>query len=93
MNGFPATYLGKIVDKTNFRVFIYGIGGAKKLVESWDEYERFMETGLWFATLEEVDSPKVIDEPLVMDEPVIEKPKRGRKAIDKDDDFLPKAGD
>lgn len=56
MKGVPAIYLGQIVDKKHFRTFIYSMDGSKKLVESWDEYERHMETGLWFAMQEDAKS-------------------------------------
>lgn len=57
MEGIPAEYLGRIVSKENFRVFIYSSNGTTKLVNSWDEYERHMETGLWFASLVKDDPP------------------------------------
>ena len=53
MKGTPAIYLGRIVDKAHFRTFIYGPNGEKKLAESWDDYEAAMQSGLWFATLED----------------------------------------
>lgn len=52
MKGAPAIYLGRIVDKKNFRVFIYGVNGEKKLVESWDEFEAAMQSGIWFSSKE-----------------------------------------
>lgn len=91
MKGVPAIYRGKIVNKENFRVFVYGANDAKKLVESWDEFENEMQSGLWFATKEEAKAS------------VVEKAKRVRKAVTvktvalkediEKDDFLPKAGD
>jgi hypothetical protein len=50
MDGATAIYLGKIVDKKHFRVFVYSADGQKRLVESWKEFESLMETGLWFAS-------------------------------------------
>jgi len=85
MEGIPALYLGKIVSKQNFRAFIYGPNESKKLVNSWDEYEAHMSSGLWFATKDEANKPLVV-----------EKPKRIRKEnvrtleMNKDDGFLPK---
>ena len=100
MKGVPAIYLGQIVDKAHFRTFIYSMDGSKKLVESWDEYERHMESGLWFSTQEDAKSripvkPKrvrnkpvpVATEELNDDEPLIE------EELIRDDDFLPKASD
>lgn len=59
MKGTPAIYLGRIVDKKNFRAFVYGANGEKKLVNSWDAYEAAMESGLWFATVEDAELSKV----------------------------------
>lgn len=71
MHGVPAIYLGRIVEKEGFRTFIFAPDGSQKLVESWDEYERHMESGLWFAQKE--DAVKRVP---------VEKPKRVRKAVD-----------
>lgn len=88
MEGIPAIYLGRIVSKEHFRTFIYAADGAKKLVESWDEYERNMESGLWFSLkkdalarvpVEKIKRPR--KEELINDAPV---------GCIKDDDFLPK---
>ena len=103
MKGVPAIYLGQIVDKKHFRTFVYSMDGSKKLVESWDEYEQHMESGLWFSTQEDakarvpVEKPKrVRNKPVPVkteelkeqdDEPLIE------EELIKDDDFLPKTGD
>ncbi len=54
MKGAPAIYLGKIVDKNKFRAYVYGAKGEKRLVESWAEFELAMESGIWFATLDDV---------------------------------------
>jgi hypothetical protein len=53
MKGTPAIYLGRIVDKKHFRAFIHAPDGAKRLVESWDEFEANMQSGVWFATPED----------------------------------------
>ena len=93
MQGSPAIYLGRIVDKNHFRAFIYSSDGSQKLVESWDEYERHMELGTWFALKE--DAMTRID---------VEKPKREKKepkpkvvneVVNEliEDDFLPKEGE
>ncbi len=54
-------YLGRIVSKENFRAYIYSPDGSQKLVESWDEYEKHMETGLWLASPRK-DAPPSGDE-------------------------------
>lgn len=99
MNGVPAVYLGRMVRKEHFRTFVYAIDGSQKLVESWEEYEKHMESGVWFSMKEDA-----------MARIPVEKPKRVRKAVPvitlelkeepvvndvtseavKDDDFLPK---
>lgn len=53
MKGTPAIYLGRIVDKAHFRTKVYGPNGEKKLVESWDAFEAAMQSGVWFATMED----------------------------------------
>ena len=59
MKGTPAIYLDRIVEKKHFRAFIYGADGEKKLVESWDEFEAAMQSGIWFATPKDVqEKPK-----------------------------------
>jgi hypothetical protein len=50
MEGSPALYLGRPVSKENFRAFIYAPDGRQRLVESWDEFEANMQSGVWFAT-------------------------------------------
>ncbi len=57
MKGTPAIYLGNVVEKKNFRAFIYGPNGQRRLVESWEEFEANMQTGVWFATKEEAEEP------------------------------------
>ncbi len=53
MEGTPATYLGRLVSKEHFRAFIYAPDGSQRLVESWDEFEANMQSGVWFATAED----------------------------------------
>lgn len=74
MKGAPAVYLGKVVSKENFRVFIYAKDGSKKLVESWEEFEKHMENGLWFSSKE--DALKRIH---------VDKTKRVKKLPEKND--------
>lgn len=47
-------YDGRLVPKAHFRVFIYNSKGEEKLVNSWDEYEKEISSGLWFAKKEDV---------------------------------------
>lgn len=60
-------YNGMDVPKEAFRVFIYGIDGAKKLVNSWIEYEAHLSTGLWFSKLSDVPEKETIKEDLIVE--------------------------
>lgn len=102
MEGVPAIYLGQIVDKKHFRTFVYGMGGAKKLVESWDEFESHMQSGLWFSTQEDAASRIPVEKPKRVRKEAQVKPKEVQEQDDEplieeelitDDDFLPKTGD
>lgn len=83
MKGTPATYLGRIVDKEKFRTFVYGAKGEKRLVESWDEYEAAMESGIWFATV-----PEAVVQPKQKPKPK-SRSKVKSELIDELDDVLP----
>ena len=78
MEGTPAIYLGRIVEKKNFRAFIYGPNGEQRLAESWEEFEANMQSGVWFATLEDAKASKGIVEDSETVE-VDEKPKSKTK--------------
>jgi len=84
MDGVPAIYLGRIVSKENFRAFIYSPNQQEKLVNSWDEYEREIATGLWFADKADAISAGTKEESEKEDT----KPRQKRAA--KQDEFLPK---
>ncbi len=92
MKGVPAIYLGQIVDKQHFRTFVYAMNGDKKLVESWDEYEQHMESGLWFSTQEDAKNRVPVEKPKRTRAKAQDKPSCD-DALIKDDDFLPKTGD
>lgn len=75
MQGVPAIYKGKIINKENFRAYIYGANGNKKLVNSWDEFEANVQTGVWFASKKDAENVKQVEE---------QKPKQKRaKKIEK----------
>ena len=99
MKDYPAIYLGQIVSKQNFRVYVYSPNGSQKLVESWDEYEKEMASGLWFAlkddamnhvpvVVEKIRSTRKIKD--VIDSEVQEKSGELEENV-KTDDFLPKS--
>lgn len=58
MKGNPAMYLGRVVDKAHFRVFIYDAEGKQKLIESWDDFESHMQSGIWFAERQKKKKPR-----------------------------------
>jgi hypothetical protein len=103
MEGTPAIYLGRLVSKVNFRAFIYHPNGTKRLVESWDEFEANMQTGLWFATLQEAQvtmevakpksrssrNKKTSHIPDACDDEVTDDETDGGLAFEVTDDFLP----
>jgi hypothetical protein len=86
MKATPAIYLGKIVNKQNFRAFIYGADGQKRLVESWEAFEASMQSGIWFPTRKEAESCKApilsdeSDKSVVVEEKVKPAPKAKPKA-------------
>ena len=61
MQGTQVEYNGRSIAKEGFRAFIYGANNTKKLVNSWDEFEAHMASGVWFATLDEVPVVKQED--------------------------------
>ena len=63
MKGEPAKYLGRLVSKEHFRVYIHAPDGSNKLVESWDDFQKHMEIGTWFATKEDALASIVIEDP------------------------------
>lgn len=57
MKGEIVQYDGRAVPKEGFRVFIYGFDNQTKLVESWEEYQKCISSGLWFCYK---DAPQLI---------------------------------
>lgn len=51
-------YNGKRIFKHQFRAFIYGVEGQSKLVNSWDEYEANLSSGVWFASIDAIPKAK-----------------------------------
>lgn len=50
MEGESVLYLGRVVPIKGFRTFIYGHNNTKKLVNSWEEYQEHIASGVWFST-------------------------------------------
>jgi hypothetical protein len=90
MEGMPAIYNGKIVSKNHFRTFIYSPEGSQKLVESWDEYEKCMESGLWLSSQEEALKIKNALEDAKQTEKVSKKKTTKQELPEFQDDFLPR---
>jgi len=76
MKGVPATYLGRIISKDNFRAFIYNPNGQIRLVRSWEEFEANMQSGVWFATQEDAEASKAQSEARSKPNPVGKKKPR-----------------
>lgn len=55
-------YQGRMVSRENFRVYIFSSDGSQKLVNSYAEYLRHMDTGDWFATRMDATLKKDIPE-------------------------------
>lgn len=96
MDGETAVYLGRIVDKKHFRAYVYSSIGDTRLVESWDDFESLMKTGLWFASPYE-GKPQDLHEDKDFVIPKANKvqrdlPKKTSKdlAFEVKDDFLPR---
>ena len=64
MEGIPANYLGRVISKDKFRAYVYAKDGKSMLVNSWSEFEKAMESGLWFAKIEDAN-PKPIKENVI----------------------------
>ncbi len=62
MDDSEGTYLGRTVQKEGFRVFVYAKNDKRKLVNSWDEFIRHVETGEWFSSPEELQATEELDE-------------------------------
>lgn len=53
-------YLNNYVSEKHFRAFIYDIDGNKKLVNSWQEFKRYLAFGNWYQTIEEAHNAKLL---------------------------------
>lgn len=54
MKGETVLYNDRVVPKEGFRAFIYGFDGKTKLVNSWQEFENEVSSGLWFSSKDKV---------------------------------------
>ncbi len=94
MEAAKALYLGRNIEKRNFRTYVYGANGEKRLVESWEEFEASIQSGVWFISLDDSKAPDIDELPKVVKGKSKQKSKS--KPIDDEsvfevtDDFLPK---
>lgn len=78
-------YMGNMVDKNSFRVFVYGVNGEKRLAESWEEYQDLICSGIWFTTKESAESvvtdvkEDIKQIPIIEENEVVEEEKTKRK--------------
>jgi hypothetical protein len=63
-------YLGNLTNKRHFRAFVYG-EGAPKLAKNYEEFEKYVSSGLWFQSVEEFMSSKEIKKPEKSEKPKI----------------------
>lgn len=45
-------YQGRMVPKQGFRAFVYSFDNKSRVANSWEEYEKLVASGTWFATRE-----------------------------------------
>lgn len=81
MNDEFVVYDNRTIQKEGFRAFIYSTNNISKLVNSWEEFERHMESGVWFTNKEDIEAIKNIEvKESVSDESVIEQKYDSRKS-------------
>lgn len=56
-------YLGNLISKEGFRVYIYAADGHRKLVNSYEEFMDCMESGEWFPSMADIPTKKISKKP------------------------------
>lgn len=51
-------YDNRIVPKEGFRAFIYNVDGERRMANSWNEFQSYVQTGTWFSTKEAAEKQK-----------------------------------
>lgn len=69
------TYLGRTICCDDFRAWIYGKNNTKKLVNSWNEYQENINSGEWYASIEDLEKESTA-EPI---EVVVVKPRTKKR--------------
>lgn len=88
-------YNGKLVNKKEFRAYVYGFENKKKLVNHYDEFESMVSTGLWFPKLKDVPvrvnkTARKKDGISMSNKVVLESDEIDALVTKLEDDFLPK---
>lgn len=47
-------YLGRSIPKESFRAFVYNKDSEKFLVNSYSEYTKAMDSGIWFDSIKKI---------------------------------------
>lgn len=55
MKGDSVLYQGRLVEKKEFRAFVYSREGNTKLAESWEDFLNLIATGIWYASIEDAE--------------------------------------
>lgn len=53
-------YQGRWVSRAHFRAFVYN-GETQKLANSYDEYVRLIESGVWFSSKEDIQPKQPVN--------------------------------
>ena len=47
-------YLGRVVPKAGFRAFVYGLENKSMLVNSYEEFEKAITSGIWWPSKDHI---------------------------------------
>lgn len=53
-------YLGRWVNKDQFRAFVYNAKGEQTLADNYSEYEKLTNSGIWFDTIDNAKNIKKV---------------------------------
>lgn len=54
-------YDDRYVPKQGFRAYIYGYDNQKLLVNSWEEYQKEISSGLWYPKISDVPQKEKLE--------------------------------
>ena len=72
--GPTVVYQGRVIPRDGFRAWIYALDNQSKLVNSWEEYQSEISSGVWFSSKKDVEERKA---------QAVENKPAARKAYDK----------